>query len=138
MRFSKLSLVIAFASASVLTAGVSASAAPDMGTATAASCTITKIDGTYRIEANGNFNSSYENYKINGWSAILKNNGGKNVREISRVSIEPTAVGSSEIFDFEAPYKFASSLKHVEYYVYNGGKVKGKSTAECQRIGWGN
>jgi len=145
MKVKKLSASLALAAslALVMVGSVTASAAPDLGTTTATNCTITKVDqrgkSSYRVQANFSFAvNNDQNFSINAHSAVMRNNGGQNVREVSYTKFKPAKIGSGTLFDFTVDYNFASSLKDVTYHVYNGKSMKGTAYAACQRIGWSN
>jgi hypothetical protein len=114
---------------------VVATAAPHLGTQVTADCTITKRGSVYDIVANGSWN--VRDYLVNRTRGVLRNWGGQNVQDTGIVAQSPSGIGTTTLFEMNGlNYRFASSLRNVEFYVYNGGKLKGKVEATCRRVGF--
>lgn len=131
------------AAGALVASGLAAAAAPAAAapqlTITVSNCTITKVGGQYQYSATGSYsaqNSTKDDFKINAYKAELRNNGGQNLQSITYTQISPTTVFNVTLFSGTVDYRFASSLKDVRFWVYNGGSQKGYSATNCQRIGW--
>ena len=118
--------VVATAAAFLLTPS-SANSAPS-GWITGSYCNAVKVGNNVNVTAGGTYNApqNSKDYLINGFQIRLWNNGGQQLRNTGLVSITPTSAYTA-IQSWTIPYKEASSLKNMQFDVFNGGALKASS-----------
>jgi hypothetical protein len=117
-----------FLTVSLVMMSLPTQAAPS-GTISGTFCDAVKDGNTVKITAGGTYNAyntSKNDYQINGFRIDLRNNGGQQLRSTGLVSISPTDTYTA-IKSWTIPYKEASSLKDMKMFFYNGGAKKAES-----------